>query len=394
MSSTTFGPKRPNAIATLLTTDDFLPGVQTLLHSLEETLPSEKHYKNSPNEYPPERIVLVTPNISQNVREALYPAFCTRIIQVDPIAIPSSKENESHVSSWSHLCGYTKLHMFHQVVYDKLLYIDSDCLVQKDVSHLFQIQKCNELGLLAAAPDVFPPDKFNAGVMLLQPSAKVFQSLLSKAQQLMTYDGGDTGFLNAYFDTWNEYPKENRLGFAYNAQRFLHQCTYEKQPKYWDIAVGDKYIVHYSSSPKPWESCTSSTMKDIASDHLTREELEKVKLAESKSKALDKLWKKCYNRSMQFKEDFEERQKLKKQRKVVATKPKPVVKPAATAAASSGPSAKVKGALTFNKRYKQLKKEGHDSKTAMAMARREFGMDSNDNVSAGKQVAAMFGMPL
>ena len=70
------------------------------------------------------------------------------------------------------------------------------------------------------------------------------------------------------------------MPYRYNAQRFLHRCTYRKRPQYWDEAVcggggvkGDRtthmtegkegdgdwpnddgaVIVHYSSSPKPWE---------------------------------------------------------------------------------------------------------------------------------------------
>ena len=52
----------------------------------------------------------------------------------------------------------------------------------------------------AASPDVFPPDHFNAGVMLVRPSMAVFKSLLRESQKShQSYDGGDTGFLNSIF---------------------------------------------------------------------------------------------------------------------------------------------------------------------------------------------------
>jgi glycogenin glucosyltransferase len=70
---------------------------------------------------------------------------------------------------------------------------------------------------------------------------------------LRSYDGGDTGFLNAYFPGWYGLPPAHRLPFAYNAQRTLHWLTYDKQPGYWE-AVGQPKILHFSSSPKPWES--------------------------------------------------------------------------------------------------------------------------------------------
>lgn len=45
----------------------------------------------------------------------------------------------------------------------------------------------------AAAPDVFPPDRFNPGVMVLTPSSAVLADMLSKISHLRSYDGRDTG---------------------------------------------------------------------------------------------------------------------------------------------------------------------------------------------------------
>ncbi len=47
----------------------------------------------------------------------------------------------------------------------------------------------------AAAPDVFPPDKFNAGVMVIRPDAAIFQDMLLKISILRSHDGGDTGHM-------------------------------------------------------------------------------------------------------------------------------------------------------------------------------------------------------
>ena len=67
--------------------------------------------------------------------------------------------NKSRGSSWRDKCGDTKLHIFHQTVYNKILYIESDCLVQKDVSHLFKSHSDFPRDrLLAAALKIFLPD--------------------------------------------------------------------------------------------------------------------------------------------------------------------------------------------------------------------------------------------
>lgn len=76
--------------------------------------------------------------------------------------------------------------------------------------------------------------------------------MISKLGTLPSYDGGDTGFLNAYFSNWYGGPPASRLSFGYNAQRTLYWYTHAKRPGYWD-SINPKKIIHYSSSPKPWE---------------------------------------------------------------------------------------------------------------------------------------------
>jgi hypothetical protein len=146
----------------------------------------------------------------------------------------------------------------------------------------------------AAAPDTFPPDRFNAGVMLLRPSISTLEEMKSKIESLASYDGGDTvlclyppprppttfslfprplfpvlllaflshvpspptlqipsaplthsngnqpsgpqGFLNAFFPSWFEGPPSSRLPFRYNALRTMYHMT-KKKPTYW-AAVG------------------------------------------------------------------------------------------------------------------------------------------------------------
>ena len=136
----------------------------------------------------------------------------------------------------------------------------------------------------AACPDIFPPDKFNAGntlisslafsyshlsgVLVIKPSLEILQNMKNQVDILPSYDGGDTGnrkqvlalrfelisisigFLNSFFPDW--FQSSGRLPFGYNAQRTLHWMTFEKNPGYWN-AINPLKVIHYSSSPKPWE---------------------------------------------------------------------------------------------------------------------------------------------
>lgn len=65
-------------------------------------------------------------------------------------------------------------------------------MVSEQVEGIFELN-CD----FAAAPDVFPPDCFNAGVLFIKPSLPKFYELLTKIAVTQSYDGGDTGFLNS-----------------------------------------------------------------------------------------------------------------------------------------------------------------------------------------------------
>ena len=340
----------------------------------------------------------MTPNISQETRQALAPTFCTRVLEVEPLNFPTeSIQNKQivanhHVESWSTQGTLTKLHIFRLEQYDTLLYIDADCLVVKDVTHLFDLGKLYQQSeaLLAAVPDIFPPDRFNAGVMVVRPSKKVFQNMMAQASLLTTYDGGDTGFLNAYFSEWfTEMPPFARLKFGYNAQRFLYHCTYEKQPNYWDLGVApDLHIVHYSSSPKPWDSKPAFEEENeitLTNHLLQQDEIKKLKKVNKKSE-LESLWWKWYQRSQNYTatytKELAEGEKKGNQAIVAAKR---------TAEFNARPKTPKEIHQLVSARYKELRRDhGMNPKDAMDQAQMEYAQE--EAPSASSQVAAMFGL--
>lgn len=137
-------------------------GAQTLLYSIQKTLDKKILY-------PPEIVVLVTPDVSQKVRDALWPALCTRIVEVEVISIPpgiNKKIFKQDFTAWdNHSPGLTKLHAFRLEVYDSIVFVEPDCLVLDDLYPLLKKGKVytETEALVAAAPDLFPPDRFNSG---------------------------------------------------------------------------------------------------------------------------------------------------------------------------------------------------------------------------------------
>lgn len=235
--------------ATLLTSDSFLMAVQALAASLKATGTRQR------------LLLLHTDQVSRGVvaRLAGDPFVDPRLV----VAIPNPHDTE--VEGWVN-SGFTKLRLWEQVDFEKLVYVDADCLVLEPIDELFGRPSP------AFCPDVFPPDKFNAGVIVLEPSASVFGRMLEQVGELPSHDGGDTGFLNAFFPEWYSWPSEQRLHFRYNALRTLYWFT-QKNPGYWE-AVKPIKVLHFCSTPKPWdEGAKRGDLEQLWWEHYLRSQV-------------------------------------------------------------------------------------------------------------------------
>lgn len=221
----------------LLTNDSYLPGASVLCKTV-------RRY----NKYP--IYIMVSKEVSETTCHRLS-TICDGIIHVPSISSPYSNNNKTEeAASWEN-SEYTKLNLWNMCQFDKIVYIDLDAMIVTTTDELFDLDTD-----FAAAPDIFPPDKFNAGVLVIRPNADIFNSMLEKVHILPSYDGGDTGFLNAFFPNWYLGDCNTRLTFGYNAQRTMYWFTHSKRPGYWN-SIQSLKIIHFSSSPKPWEAGTN-----------------------------------------------------------------------------------------------------------------------------------------
>eukprot|EP00750_Incisomonas_marina_P019114 INCI3221.1.p1 GENE.INCI3221.1~~INCI3221.1.p1 ORF type:complete len:116 (-),score=11.78 INCI3221.1:111-458(-) len=98
--------------------------------------------------------------------------------------------------------------------------------------------------------------------MVIKPSRERFDDMMTKVPDLDSHDGGDTGFLNSYYKGWFTTGAEHRLPFGYNALRTMHWLTYTKKPGYWN-SIKPLKVIHFCSSPKPWESAAAAKRGDL-----------------------------------------------------------------------------------------------------------------------------------
>lgn len=143
---------------------------------------------------------------------------------------------------------FTKLHLWQLVQFDKVVFLDADTLVLRNIDDLFEREE------LSACADVGWPDCFNSGVFVARPNLDTFAKLYQFAQEKGSFDGGDQGLLNSYFSDWSVGPSERRIPFTYN---LTINASYSYAPAFARFR-DDIRVVHFIGSLKPWTFRRSS----------------------------------------------------------------------------------------------------------------------------------------
>lgn len=132
---------------------------------------------------------------------------------------------------------FTKITLWRQTQFHRLLYIDADVVALRAPDELFNIE-----ATFAAVPDIGWPDCFNSGVLYLKPDMGDYYALLALAQRGISFDGADQGLLNTHFRNWH------RLSFTYNC---TPSGSYQYVPAYRHFQSSIS-LVHFIGREKPW----------------------------------------------------------------------------------------------------------------------------------------------
>lgn len=216
------------AYVTLLSHGDaYVPGVEALGWSLIHT----------GSRVP--RIAMVTEDVPAGARLRLRrQGWMLR----DVDAVPSPVGN-ALFPRFRHV--FTKLRVFGLEGLERVVFLDADTIVLQPLDELF------DRSGFAAAPDFLLPDQFNSGVMALSPSTDLLERMLAALADAGSYDGGDQGFLNRFFDDWYWGPAERRLAAGYNTHHFIYQFILS-HPTLRRTLEPTIRVVHYTVQ-KPWE---------------------------------------------------------------------------------------------------------------------------------------------
>ena len=262
--------KIDRAYISILTTEDYLPGLLVLNASL----------KSVKSLYPLH--VLLAPTISKKVTDILdnYSISYSVLSQ----AINNPTDIDIHHRWFS---TYYKLAVFDQIQYQKIVYIDADMLILRNIDELFE---CKHMSATNAG-SMLPKKRdrrhlnLNSGLVVIEPSHLLFSDMMNKVGRIESLKSGggekpirgsDQDFINAYFSKWPD-QDDLHLDHKYNIFHY-HLDEYNKLFGY-TIADSPRPIsvVHYASYLKPW-NIKSDELEKLVNDPNKCLELKAIRL--------------------------------------------------------------------------------------------------------------------
>lgn len=91
---------------------------------------------------------------------------------------------------------------------------------------------------------------FNSGVMIIEPSNCTFKLLMDHIDEIISYNGGDQGYLNEIFTWWHRIPKH--MNFLKHFWFGDDEEVKQKKINLFGVEPPILYAIHYLGN-KPWK---------------------------------------------------------------------------------------------------------------------------------------------
>lgn len=228
--------------ATLLSSNNYLEGVLCLKLSLDLVNTG----------YP--LLVLVTSEVNSMSRNRLTKAGC-ELLDTRSASVSTEALASIDVDRWRKC--FEKLEVFSLTQYKKIIWLDADMLVVKNIDHLFVHPHLTGVspydGLPGYEDQTFP----NAGFWVLEPALGLAEEILARWPAVLEREGtvNDQMLLyDHYRDRWTG-PRDWNLPNQYNAFVFLLDDLANYKSYNLNIAAPDKdtfAILHFVTRHRPW----------------------------------------------------------------------------------------------------------------------------------------------
>ncbi len=261
----------------VLTTDDYLPGLLVLFYSLKDTNPLY-HF-----------LLLITNNISNDTKLKLTVHEIHYKVIGDELMNPTDVDKNHRWFS-----TYSKLSVFNQIQFEKIVYLDVDMIILKNIDNLFNHQHMSATNAGGMLPRKASWTHINSGLFVAEPSSKLFKDMLSKIGKIEKLKssgtrerpeyGSDQDFLNAYYPNWPNQKKlhlDHRYNvFHYHLKEYANLFGYSIKG-----GVSPVFIIHYASFLKPW-MFNQEMIANLKKDPAKNFELEAIEIWQKKYKKI------------------------------------------------------------------------------------------------------------
>jgi lipopolysaccharide biosynthesis glycosyltransferase len=204
--------------------DNFIPGVVALYNSVRNA--------GCENDF----LVLVTDDVTEEARQILAERNL-QIVNVEKVFYNGKRKDKiidrygKTDESWK---MFTKLNIWKQTKYEKLIYLDADTIVLENIDELFDI---DQLGAVLGGSQGLNYIGIEAGVLVINPNLDTYNKLVEALESdVYNIKMSDQSFLNDYF---TRIESINYIPEVYNR-------LYKKNSN----PTGAK-VFHFNSS-KPW----------------------------------------------------------------------------------------------------------------------------------------------
>ncbi len=235
------------AYVTAITNEKYYKGLKTLFKSLKATKTTFPLFVMMPEE-------CRNSPLSENISKSGLPIiFCPKI------NISKNHTNDNVYKHWNET--FFKLNIANLIQFNKIVFLDADMIVLKNIDHLFDYPSISATtGGKAAHPEWI---EFNSGIMVMEPSSQLYEGLINCITPAITRKKasgqgyGDQDVFNQFFPEWKNEPKHN-FGESYNAE---HCFVDEFVKVHGKKSFKNIYVLHFIGGDKIWTKNTIQLIK-------------------------------------------------------------------------------------------------------------------------------------
>lgn len=226
------------AYVSILTTEPYLIGILGVAECLKRVNSKFPFY------------VVITDNISSEIEDLLNNRHINTI-RKKSIEIPEiikQKNDKGVFSHWTYT--FDKLSIFELTQFDKIVYLDSDIYIRKNIDLLFEKNHMSTTPNRKFGPNITLPPELISGLLVIEPQKGILNSFLEILSTIANKreSVGDQDILQEYYTDWKN-QTELHLDLKYNTfftylDYYITHCDYK---------LDDIFVFHFLLAKKPWD---------------------------------------------------------------------------------------------------------------------------------------------